>query len=452
MYPLPLSFKKILSVSDFTRLLRDSLEPLFPDVWIEGEVSNLRMPGSGHAYFTLKDQSSQLRAVLFRSSLQRVRFLLKEGMHLLIRGHLSVYEPRGEYQVVVEQVEPRGVGALQLAWEQLKERLSEEGLFDEHRKRPLPQFPSTVGIVTSLSGAAVRDIVSILRRRCPTIQVVIAPVPVQGEGAANRIASAIRTLGDSGLVEVVIVGRGGGSWEDLWSFNEENVVRAIAASKVPIISAVGHETDVTLADFAADYRAPTPSAAAEAVVPVLDDIVDRMHQCSGRLFRAMRMYCLLRKHRLQSAQEVFSTVRRRMQMQAQQLDDITSVIFNRLRSRLQQIRREAWNLRHELASVGPIIPIRQFEVLLPQLVKRLEGHMRSSIDRRRQLVYRRMTALDTLSPLAILNRGYSILHRDPDDRVVKSATEVKVGDLHRARLALGELWCQVKSILPHSQP
>ena len=200
MHPHPLSSKKILSVSDFTRLLRDSLEPLFPDIWIEGEVSNLRMPGSGHAYFTLKDQSSQLRAVLFRSSLQRVRFVLKEGMHLLIRGHLSVYEPRGEYQIVVEQVEPRGVGALQLAWEQLKERLSEEGLFDEHRKRPLPQFPSTVGIVTSLSGAAVRDIVSIFRRRCPTIQVVIAPVPVQGEGAANRIADAIRTLGDSGLV------------------------------------------------------------------------------------------------------------------------------------------------------------------------------------------------------------------------------------------------------------
>ena len=452
MHPHLLISQQILSVSDFTRLVRDSLEPRFPDIWIEGEVSNLRMPGSGHAYFTLKDQSSQLRAVLFRSSLQRVRFVLKEGMHLLIRGHLSVYEPRGEYQIVVEQVEPRGVGALQLAWEQLKERLSGEGLFDEHRKRPLPQFPSTVGIVTSLSGAAVRDIVSILRRRCPTIQVVIAPVPVQGEGAANRIADAIRTLGDSGLVEVMIVGRGGGSWEDLWSFNEEIVVRAIAASKVPIVSAVGHETDATLADFAADYRAPTPSAAAEAVVPVLVDILDRTNQCFGRLFRAMRMYCLVREHRLQKAQEVFGAVRRRMQMQAQQLDDVTYVLFNTLRNRLHQIRREAWNLRHELASAGPIVSIRQFQVLLPQLAKRLEWHMRSSIDRRRQLVYRRMTALDTLSPLAILNRGYSILHRDPDNKVVKSATEVKAGDLLRARLALGELWCQVKEILPHSSP
>ena len=452
MHPHPLTFQQILSVTDFTRLIRDSLEPRFPDVWIEGEVSNLRMPGSGHTYFTMKDQSSQLRAVLFRSNLQRIRFLMKEGMHVLVRGHLSVYEPRGEYQVVVEQVEPRGIGALQLAWEQLKERLSEEGVFDEHRKRPLPRFPSTVGIVTSLTGAAVRDIVSILCRRCPTIQVVIAPVPVQGEGAANRIASAIRTLGDSGLVEVVIVGRGGGSWEDLWSFNEEIVVRAIAASKVPIVSAVGHETDVTLADFAADYRAPTPSAAAEAVVPVLDDFVDRVNQSFDRLLRAMRMYCLLREHRLQRTQEVFGTVRRRMQMQAQQLDDITSVLFNTLRSRLQQIRREAWNLRHELASSGPIISIRQFQVLLPQLIKRLDGHMRSSIDRRRQLVFRRVTALDTLSPLAILNRGYSILHRDPDNRVVRSATEVKAGDLLRARLALGELWCQVKEILPHSQP
>jgi exodeoxyribonuclease VII large subunit len=409
------------------------------------------MPGSGHAYFTLKDQSSQLRAVLFRSNLQCVRFLLKEGMHLLIRGRLSVYEPRGEYQVVVEQAEPRGIGALQLAWEQLKERLCGEGLFEEHRKRPLPRFPSAVGIVTSLSGSAVRDIVSILCRRCPTIQVVIAPVPVQGEGAANRIAAAIRTLGDSGLVEVVIVGRGGGSWEDLWSFNEEIVVRAIVASKVPIVSAVGHETDVTLADFAADHRAPTPSAAAEAVVPVLDDIVDRMNQCFGRLSRAMRMYCLVQDHRLRRVQEVFGAVRRRMQMQAQQLDDVTSVLFDILRSRLQQIRHDARNLRHELASAGPIIPIRQFQVLLPQLVKRLDGHMRSSMDRRRQLVYWRMAALDSLSPLAILNRGYSILHRDPDNTVIKSATEVKAGDLLRARLALGELWCQVKESPPHSQ-
>ncbi|MFM8552617.1 MAG: exodeoxyribonuclease VII large subunit, partial [Nitrospiraceae bacterium] len=275
--------QRILTVSELTLLVRDRLEQAFPDVWIEGEVSTLRSPASGHFYFTLKDAQCQIRAVLFRNQAQRLRFALREGLQVVVRGRVTVYEPRGEYQLVLDYLEPKGVGALQLALEQLKERLALEGLFDEARKRPLPFLPRRVGLVTSLSGAAVRDMLVVLGRRCPSLDVVICPVPVQGEGAAPKIAAAIRTLSASGKVDVMIVGRGGGSLEDLWCFNEEVVVRAIVASRVPVVSAVGHETDVTLADFAADYRAPTPSAAAEAVAPVLADLIRSVADLRARL-------------------------------------------------------------------------------------------------------------------------------------------------------------------------
>jgi exodeoxyribonuclease VII large subunit len=245
-----------------TGLLRTSIEEQFSDVWLEGELSNLRAPGSGHVYCTLKDKTSQIRAVLFRPIAVRLRFALQEGLQVIVRGRLTVYEPRGEYQIVLDTVEPKGIGALQLAFEQLKARLAAEGLFDQDRKKPIPAFPRTVGVVTSLTGAAIRDILAVLRRRWPTLHILIAPVQVQGESAGRQIAEALTALNDLGTVDVIIVGRGGGSLEDLWSFNEEIVVRAIAASRVPVVSAVGHEIDVTLADFVADLRAPTPSAAA----------------------------------------------------------------------------------------------------------------------------------------------------------------------------------------------
>jgi len=254
--------RRVFTVPELTGLVRASLEADFSEVWLEGEISNLRAPGSGHLYCTLKDDSSQMRAVIFRSTALRLRFGLEDGLHVVARGRVTVYEPRGEYQVVLEYVEPKGRGAQQVAFEQLKTRLAAEGLFDLDRKRPLPVFPRTVGIVTSLSGAAVRDMMTVLHRRCPVLRIIIAPVSVQGEDSAEQITSAIRSLNALGPVDVMIVGRGGGSSEDLWSFNDERVVRAIAASPIPVVSAVGHETDVTLADFVADLRAPTPSAAA----------------------------------------------------------------------------------------------------------------------------------------------------------------------------------------------
>src|SRR4029079_4068591 len=266
--------KSVMTVSQLTGILRTSIESQFTDLWLEGEVSNLRMPGSGHVYCTLKDEFSQIRAVLFRSSALRLKFTLQEGMCIIVRGRLTVYELRGEYQIVMDSIEPKGVGALQLAFEQLKARLSAEGLFDEAKKTPLPPFPQRIGIVTSPTGAAIKDMLTVLYRRWPTLRVIVVPVPVQGEGAAQQIAKAVAWLNEEDLVDVMIVGRGGGAMEDLWSFNEEVVVRAVAGSRIPVISAVGHETDVTLTDFAADRRAPTPSAAAETRRAVLAGICE----------------------------------------------------------------------------------------------------------------------------------------------------------------------------------
>ncbi len=422
--------QRILTVSDLTALVRDRLEEGFADLWVEGEVSNLRTPSSGHIYFTLKDATSQIRAVLFRTGALRLRFSLNEGLQLVVRGRLTVYEPRGEYQIVCEYLEPKGLGALQLAFEQLKDKLAREGLFDPERKRPLPFLPRRVGIVTSLSGAALHDILTVLRRRCPILGVVVAPVPVQGEGAAREIASAIRRLSASGLVDVMIVGRGGGSLEDLWCFNEEEVVRAIVASKMPVVSAVGHEIDVTLSDFAADYRAPTPSAAAETVAPVLSDLVGALEDGWERMARAVKGRLLERA--------------------AQQTDDATARIRSAIQTMLATLHRRVSERRHGLQVVSPVERVRAASVLLPQLTKRVEQGMAALLAVRRQAVCAVMAVLDGLSPLAVLARGYSIVQTVPEGTVVKRAQDVSVGDEILARLADGRLLCSVRKILPSS--
>ncbi|MBN2106659.1 MAG: exodeoxyribonuclease VII large subunit, partial [Deltaproteobacteria bacterium] len=257
----------IFTVAELTRHIRDTLESAYPDVWVEGEISNLRIPSSGHCYFTLKDEAAQLRVVMFRMQARLLRFTAEDGLKVICRGRINVYEQRGEYQLVADMLEPRGVGSLQLAFEQLKNRLAGEGLFAEERKKPLPFLPARIAVITSPTGAAVRDIIRIIHRRFPSVAILVVPVRVQGDEAPEEIARAIETVNQRGLGDVIIVGRGGGSLEDLWAFNTETVARAIAASALPVISAVGHETDTTIADFAADLRAPTPSAAAELVVP-----------------------------------------------------------------------------------------------------------------------------------------------------------------------------------------
>ncbi|MBS0170917.1 MAG: exodeoxyribonuclease VII large subunit [Nitrospira sp.] len=442
-----LSLPLLLSVSDVTRLIRESLEDQFCEVWVEGEISNLRAPTSGHLYFTLKDAQSQLRGVLFRSGAMRLRFALQEGLAVVARGRISVYEPRGEYQLIVDTLEPKGIGSLQLAFEQLKERLSREGLFDESRKRPLPEFPKTVGVVTSITGAAIRDIVAVLRRRCPVVNLLIAPVPVQGEGAGEHIAEAIRAVNELPQVDVLIVGRGGGASEDLWAFNDEAVVRAIAGSRVPVVSAVGHEIDVTLSDFAADYRAPTPSAAAEAVVPVLDEILARLGELESRLCRLMDTGVQIQRHRLDRSIGGLGEMRFRVHGQAQHLDDLHDRLTRRLIERLTARHRSVVEHRHALLNQGPYSRIRASLVLLPQLSKRLEQEARRGIVSRRQSVAALVATLDALSPLAILARGFSILRTVPEGRMVRQSSDVVVGQTVRARLGEGQLVCVVRETI-----
>lgn len=433
-----------------TGLLRTSIEERFSDIWLEGELSNLRAPGSGHVYCTLKDKTSQIRAVLFRSTAVRLRFALQEGLQVIVRGRLTVYEPRGEYQIVLDTVEPKGIGALQLAFEQLKERLATEGLFDQDRKKSIPIFPRAVGVITSLTGAAIRDILAVLRRRWPTLHILIAPVQVQGESAGRQIAEALTALNDLGSVDVIIVGRGGGSLEDLWSFNEEVVVRAIAASHVPVVSAVGHEIDVTLADFVADLRSPTPSAAAEAVVPVLAETVERLLELKVRLEQVMLRHCAFERQRLDNGIRGVADVRFRLQEAAQRTDDMV----DRLREMVQQLlaagRERIHGVQRNLSGLNPILAIKQGLATVPQLSKRLEGQMGVMLAQHRHRIHATLAQLNTLSPLAILGRGYSILQTVPAGKILHRAKDVGVGQELEAQLASGRLSCTVTQVFDDS--
>ncbi|MEO5864146.1 MAG: exodeoxyribonuclease VII large subunit [Nitrospiraceae bacterium] len=440
----------MLTVSELTGLLRTSIEEQFSDIWLEGELSNLRAPGSGHVYCTLKDKTSQIRAVLFRSSAMRLRFALQEGMQVIVRGRLTVYEPRGEYQIVLDTVEPKGIGALQLAFEQLKERLAAEGLFDQDRKKSIPEFPRTVGVVTSLTGAAIRDILAVLRRRWPTLHILIAPVHVQGESAGRQIAEALNALNDLSFVDVIIVGRGGGSLEDLWSFNEEIVVRAIAASHVPVVSAVGHEIDVTLADFVADLRAPTPSAAAEAVVPVLAEIVERLRELKVRLGQVMLRHCAFERQRLEAGIRGVTDVRFRLQEAAQRADDMVDQLREMIQQLLTVGRERVHEVQRDLSGLNPILAIKQGLATVPQFSKRLEGQMGAVLAQHRHRIHAALAQLNTLSPLAILGRGYSILQTVPAGQILHRANDVEVGQEVVAQLASGRLSCMVTRVFDDS--
>src|SRR4051812_6666872 len=333
--------RRVLSVTELTVRVRDLLEQEFSEVWVEGELSNCRVWNTGHLYFTLKDGASQVRSVIFRSALRYLKFKPADGLRVVARGRVSVYEPKGEYQLVCEHLEPHGLGALQLAFDQLKKRLQDEGLFDAARKRPLPALPRKIGIVTSLEGAAIRDILHVLKRRHANAHVVIRPARVQGEGAAGDIARALRAIGRLPGVDVLIVGRGGGSIEDLWAFNEEVVARAIAAAPVPVISAVGHETDVTIADFVADVRAPTPSAAAEMVVMRADDFRARIDRLAGRLAATTkgRVHTLSRRVHMLSGRPAFAGVPGRVAMRSRHVGELTHALARRMRGALNLRQR-----------------------------------------------------------------------------------------------------------------
>ena len=439
--PLP---RALYTVSALTVLLRLHIESAFPDVWVEGEVSNLRIPTSGHAYFTLKDATSQIRMVLFRSAGRALRFALEDGMHLVCRGRVTVYEPKGDYQVIVEYAEPKGVGALQLAFEQLKERLAAEGLFAEARKRPLPFFPRHIGVVTSPTGAAIRDIVQVARKRFPGIEIVLNPVAVQGESAAGEIARAIEELNERGGLDVLIVGRGGGSLEDLWPFNEEIVARAIAVSCIPVVSAVGHEIDYTIADFVADVRAPTPSAAAELVVRDRQDLLNQAENIWKRSVQAIRTDLRDRRARVEAERRGLLDPTALVARAMQRRDDLEMRLRLALSARVREVRAAVEALRQDVLLQSPIQRIQKGLTMLPHLRTRLQQRMGVALELWRRSLEEAIGAMHALSPLAILGRGYSITRRWPDLTVLRTASDVASGDAVHVRLASGELFCEVR--------
>ena len=395
--------RHIYSVSALTAEVKAVLEDGFSAIWVEGELSNFKHHTSGHMYFTLKDAQAQIRGVMFRGHNRLLRFQPVDGLAVLVNGTVTVYERRGEYQIAVEFMEPKGVGALQLAFEQLKAKLEADGLFDQARKRPLPLLPRKIGIVTSPTGAAIRDMLTIIARRFPGLEVLIHPAAVQGLGAAAEIAAALGRLGSREDLDVLIVARGGGSLEDLWAFNEEVVARAIAASRIPVISAVGHETDVTIADFVADLRAPTPSAAAELVVARRDEL-------------------------------------------RQRVDDLLARGLAVLRHSLSVRRNRAGMLGRHLSLLSPVAQLARQQERLHGLRRRLGAWWSLFHTLRNERLARAGAKLESLSPLGILGRGYSICFSLPSRRILKTAADVAPGSAVAVRLHRGEVRCVVREI------
>ncbi|MFQ6111845.1 MAG: exodeoxyribonuclease VII large subunit [Nitrospinota bacterium] len=444
--------REVLTVSQLTRAIRATLEGEFFEVWVEGEVSNFRAPASGHWYFTLKDEASQLRAVLFRTERASVRFRPEDGMQVLARGRVTVYETRGEYQLVVQELEPRGRGALELAFQQLKERLASEGLFDPERKRPLPCLPRGVGVVTSLTGAAIRDILRIIFRRYPNLRVVVRPSKVQGDGAAEEVARAIGELNRVPGLDLIIVGRGGGSLEDLWAFNEEVVARAIAASELPVISAVGHEMDYTMADFVADLRAPTPSAAAELAVPEKVKLRADVLSLRGRLERAALLLLARCRERLdsQSARPPLRDPYGLLREGSQRADEL-ALRLRRSRESFYLRRRESWShLRRSLMMLNPAGRIATGRQALLSLCSALERGLRLRLSGMKERLSLAAGKLESLSPLSVLSRGYSICRRLPEGAIVREAGALKEGDEVQVRLCRGEVRCDVLEVREES--
>jgi exodeoxyribonuclease VII large subunit len=434
--------RRTVSVSELTARLKTLVEREFIDVYVEGEVSNFRRHSSGHWYFSLKDEAAALRCASFRMQNRMIRFIPDDGLHVIARGRLSIYDTRGEYQLIVEYMEPVGAGALQLAFEQLKKRLAAAGLFAVERKRPLPMLPRCIGVVTSPTGAAVRDILRVLKRRNEAVSVLIAPVRVQGEGAGSDIARAIRLLNSRKEVDAIIVGRGGGSTEDLSSFNDETVARAIYNSRVPVISAVGHETDFTIADLVADLRASTPSAAAEMVASARDEMCARIAGLGEDIRKAIRYRLLAWRSNLSELESsrAFPEVQSCIRGFAQRVDDAGYSMESALRAALKL--RRARHSALELRLSGSDLRRRMIERRgrLTELSGRLQSCARVAIDNGSERASLAAGKLDSLSPLGVLARGYAIAF-DTKGRVIKRAADIASGDQVRVRVSEGEMDC-----------
>ena len=447
---LGLTFKpperRIWNVRDLVSAVRTHIEHEYNDIWVEGEISNFRAHDSGHLYFTLKDQNSQLKAIVFRSQARLLRFRPEDGMQVIARGRVTIYEGRGELQISAEYLEPKGAGALQVAFEQLKAKLEAEGLFDAGRKKAIPSLPRRIGIVTSPQAAALRDILNILRRRHHTVGVLIFPAQVQGDAAALEVSAGVRYFNKAGNVDVIIVARGGGSVEDLAAFNHEGLARTVASSQIPVISAIGHETDFTIVDFVADLRAPTPSAAAEIVTRSRQDVEDQSENLRRRLERAMRYRLLLGRQALVELGQhrAFTQIMGALNQRQQRLDELRYQLERSMRQKIEQHRR-----RWEIAAAA----VRHYDVRrvlagirheMESLVTNLTGTQRNLLAQRRALLERLSAELTALSPLAILERGYALVF-DSSGKLVKDTDQVQAGDEITAKLARGEITATIKS-------
>lgn len=438
---------KVLSVKDLTRYIKMKLEgdSVLQDVWVRGEISNFTHHSSGHMYFTLKDADSRIKCIMFASNNQRLGFIPRDGSKVIARGNISVFERDGQYQMYVTHMQQDGIGNLYIAFEKLKQKLGEEGLFSSQRKRAIPKFPQAVGIITSPTGAAVRDIITTIQRRYPSVPVLLYPVLVQGAQAAPSIVRAIEAMNRHGEADVLIVGRGGGSLEELWAFNEEIVARAISASAIPIISAVGHETDFTIADFVADLRAATPTAAAELAVPHQLELKQHVAHLSQRLVKGLSAQLTVKREQLNRLRRspTLTQPHRQLQEPAQRLDRLREQLVFRLRDRLSSSRQSAMRLERKLSSHNPQQQLemakKRSEIARRMLLQSMQAISKES----RHRYSAQLRHLDALSPLKVMQRGYSLVYDEKQKQLIKSINQVQPGDMIRVRLTDGKLDCHV---------
>ncbi|MEO3944398.1 exodeoxyribonuclease VII large subunit [Gorillibacterium sp. CAU 1737] len=440
----------VLSIRDLNRLIKRKLEgePLLQDIWIRGEISNFTHHSSGHMYFTLKDADSRLKSIMFSSYNARLPFLPREGTRVLARGSVSVYERDGQYQFYVTQMQPDGVGSLYLAYEQLKKKLEQEGLFAAERKQPLPRYPHTIGVITSPTGAAVRDILITLKRRSPSVNILLYPVLVQGKGAAPSIAAAIDEMNRMGEADVLIVGRGGGSLEELWAFNEEIVARSVYASRIPVVSAVGHETDFTICDFVADLRAATPTAAAELTVPHHLELKQQVAMRTAHMQRALVHQLERQQERLAKLRrsQVLSQPERMLQQPSQRRDRLQEQLVFRMKGLVASQHQRQLRMERRLESRSPKEQASLARTRTNVAAKQLQQAM-ASIHRAKAREWEAtLRQLDALSPLKVMSRGYSLVYEEDEKKLVRSVHQVQPGDLLRVRLGDGKLTASVWGI------
>ncbi len=439
--------RQILSVSALNRQAKNLLEVSFPSIWVEGELSNLARPRSGHWYFTLKDAGAQVRCAMFRGNNSRVRFQPSEGQQVLIRARVSLYEGRGDYQLIAEHMEEAGAGALQRAFEELKARLAAEGLFAQENKRPLPNMPQHIAVVTSPTGAAIRDILTVFRRRFPALKITVVPTAVQGNEAAQQIVYALHQATNLPNVDAIIVGRGGGSIEDLWPFNEEAVARAIAQCPIPIVSGVGHEVDFTIADFVADHRAATPSAAAEILSPDQQELGNMVNGYRQMLVRHISQRLQREKQQLDHLRLRLRHPGDRLREQGQRLDDLELRLHQAIENKLHRAESRLGNARERLHQHTPLNTLQRMNTLQQQLDQRLKQAITARLQNLRNRLINQIAQLDAYSPLATLQRGYAIVQND-EGRVITSHDQAKPGDEVQTRLAQGRLTCRVEHSVP----